>query len=67
MKGCKTERTSALKTRKKKKQDSEIEPRGAQKGTEREPELSRVKLMNAIAPLMLINNSQFKSPYTQIN
>lgn len=50
-------RTSALKTMKKKKQDSEIEPGGAQKGTE-EPELSRVKLTNATAPLMLRNNSQ---------
>lgn len=43
---------------KKKKQDSEIEPGGAQKGTEEEPELSRVKLTNATAPLMLRNNSQ---------
>ena len=51
-------RTSALKTTKKKKQDSEIEPGGAQKGTEKEPELSRVKLTNATAPLMLINNFQ---------
>lgn len=51
-------RTSALKTMKKKKQDSEIEPGGAQKGTEEEPELSRVKLTNATAPLMLRNNSQ---------